>query len=155
MSESVEFLLPDADATNDCGEQLGRKLADRSGGLDIFLQGDLGAGKTTFTRGLLRGLGHQGRVPSPTYTLVEPYELASGPVFHMDLYRLQDGAELEFLGIDDLPAEALRIIEWPEKAAAELGQPDLLIKLSVRADGRQISMQAAGDFARQLLPRSV
>jgi tRNA threonylcarbamoyladenosine biosynthesis protein TsaE len=109
--------------------------------LRIHLEGNLGAGKTTFARGLLRALGHAGRVPSPTYTLVEPYECAGYRIYHMDLYRLQDGAELEFLGLDEMAGPgSILLIEWPQRAAAYLQSSDIEILLKVIPEGRSLEL---------------
>ena len=90
----------------------------------VFLLGDLGAGKTTFTKGLLRGLGHAGSVKSPTYTLLEPYELDLVKVFHFDLYRINDPQELDFLGFDEiLDGPGLKLIEWADRALNWLPPP--------------------------------
>lgn len=90
----------------------------------IFLLGDLGAGKTTFTKGLLDGLGYEGSVKSPTYTLLEPYELNLGKVFHFDLYRINDPQELDFLGFDEiLDGPGLKLIEWADRALTWLPSP--------------------------------
>jgi tRNA threonylcarbamoyladenosine biosynthesis protein TsaE len=149
---SKRIHLPDADATADIGRHLARDIVRfPEGRFVIHLRGDLGAGKTTLSRGFLRGLGHEGRVPSPTYTLIEPYELQPKPVYHMDLYRLQDGAELEFLGIEDLPENAILLIEWPDRAADELGASDLSLELSVSATGRELLLQAHSEAAVGLI----
>lgn len=137
----ISFQLTDTEAT----EGLGRRLAERlrSGGV-VFLQGTLGAGKTTLTRGLLQGLGHAGAVKSPTYTLVEPYELAGIKVFHFDLYRLGDPEELEYMGIRDYFLEQnLCIVEWPSCGVGVLPVPDLSIELTVSGTGRRARLQAS------------
>jgi len=125
-----EVSLADEAATVSLGQQLAQRL---SAPQVIYLQGELGAGKTTLSRGFLQGRGHVGSVKSPTYTLVEPYEhLTAGPVFHLDLYRLGDPGELEYLGLEDyLSAEGILLIEWPERAAQQLPQPDLEITLAL------------------------
>lgn len=136
--KNVDIYLQDEAATL----ALGASLGQRCGGYGlIFLEGDLGAGKTTLTRGLLGGLGHRGAVKSPTFTLVEPYSIEGRNIWHFDLYRLADPDELEFLGIRDyFSADELCIIEWPCKGAGVLPEPDLRITMSVAGDGRQVCL---------------
>ena len=137
-----ELSLADEAATMGLGERLARNLAAPQ---VIFLHGELGAGKTTFSRGFLRGSGHAGSVKSPTYTLVEPYEeMAGGPVYHLDLYRLGDAQELAFLGMEDyLSAGGYLLIEWPERAVTQLPAPNITLSLSASGTGRLATVCAA------------
>ncbi len=126
-------------------------------GTVIYLDGPLGAGKTTFTRGFLRGLGYTQKVKSPTYTLVEPYEIDNAQVFHFDLYRIEDPQELAFIGIQDyFSAQARCLIEWPEKGFPLLPPPDLTCKISIMDHARAITIIASSplgeDCLKQLLP---
>ena len=123
------------------GATVGRALAR---GSVVYLMGDLGAGKTTFTRGALRALGHAGSVKSPTYTLCEPYDLSDSRQFcHLDLYRLSNPEELEFLGIRDYVASgAMLFIEWPSKGEGWLPTPDLQVALGESNNGRDMKITA-------------
>jgi tRNA threonylcarbamoyladenosine biosynthesis protein TsaE len=134
-------------------EALGRRLAEATGepGV-IYLQGDLGTGKTTLVRSLMRGLGYHGKVKSPTYTLIEPYSLGGLTVYHLDLYRLASGEELEWIGLRDLSdGSGLLLIEWPEQGEGALPPPDLIISVDYRERGRQLDLQALSARGRQWL----
>lgn len=125
-------------------------------GTVIFLQGDLGAGKTTLVRGFLQALGHVGAVKSPTYTLVEPYQANGQSIYHFDLYRLGEPDELEYAGGRDyFDGESICLIEWPEKAAGYLPVADVLCELAYETrdgvQGRFCSLQSGTDKGHKII----
>jgi tRNA threonylcarbamoyladenosine biosynthesis protein TsaE len=150
--ESLSVELADAQATERLGCRIAEAVCRLPGHWLITLQGGLGAGKTTLVRGFLKGLGHRGRVPSPTYTLIEPYSAAGRSVLHVDLYRLADPEELEYLGFRELfTGDAIVLVEWPERAGSDLPEPDLLIRLQIKGAGRIAVVRAISERARALL----
>ena len=158
----MKLWLADEAATLEVGAALGRVLEDfspslqqmlvtQSGGLHLHLHGGLGAGKTTLVRGLLRAMGVQGAVKSPTYTLVEPYQTTHWEVFHFDLYRLGNADEMEFFGVRDYFRQgALCIFEWPARGAGALPAPSLVLTLAVENDGRQLLIEAGDRVGKAL-----
>ncbi len=134
-------LLADAEATDALGRALARTLP---GGGVVFLRGDLGAGKSCLARSMLRELGVEGPIKSPTYTLVERYQLSEGEAAHLDLYRIADAAEIEFLGLDAiLPEVRLMLVEWPERAGSGLPAADLELAFEVLPEGREVFISAS------------
>jgi tRNA threonylcarbamoyladenosine biosynthesis protein TsaE len=157
MVESAFTLqLPEPGATDALGTALATTLPNAHAGVVVFLRGELGAGKTTCTRSFLRALGVSGLVRSPTYTLVETYELGAGCAVHVDLYRLNGPADVEALGLREyLGAGHIVLIEWPERGGEALPSPDLDIELrygdegSGRGGGRQATLTAGSDLGRE------
>lgn len=143
--------LPDEDATTGFAARVAAAVDD---GAVIYLHGDLGAGKTSFARAFLRALGVGERVKSPTYSLVEAYRLDTRTAWHLDLYRIADPGELEWLGLDALadPA-ALVLVEWPERGTGALPKPDLLIELAYAGSGRVVQVAARSPRGERLLAR--
>jgi tRNA threonylcarbamoyladenosine biosynthesis protein TsaE len=146
---TLQLQAADADAQ----EALGRRLATALQGRGVvYLQGELGAGKTTLTRGVLRGYGHEGAVKSPTYTLVEPYELPRATIFHFDLYRLTDPEELELMGIREyFRPDALVLVEWPERGQPLLPPADVTITIRANDNGRELMLAAQNEYGRSVL----
>lgn len=151
MSITRTLSLPAEADTLALGESLAQVLSQ---GGTLYLEGDLGAGKTTLARGLIQALGHSGAVKSPTYTIVEPYELPRGPVFHFDLYRLTDPEELELMGIRDYFAPgAICIVEWPERGADLIPPPDLRLMLEKLGHSRQAHLTACTPDGHRMLSK--
>ncbi|MES2370297.1 MAG: tRNA (adenosine(37)-N6)-threonylcarbamoyltransferase complex ATPase subunit type 1 TsaE [Pseudomonadota bacterium] len=141
--------LADEAATLAFGAQMVQGL---TAGLTFYLEGDLGAGKTTLVRGVLRALGYGGRVKSPTYTLVESYSLPAFELYHFDLYRMHDPREWLDAGFRDVSdGHAVSLIEWPEKAVGWLPPPDVVIRLTIADDAREIECEAASPRGAQYL----
>ena len=136
-------------------QALGARIAPYLGaGMLVFLRGPLGAGKTTLVAGLLRALGHEGAVKSPTYTLVEPYTLGDRSVYHFDLYRLRDPEELEFLGMRDyLQGQGIVLVEWPEHGAGSLPAPDIDIVIALDGEQRTVYCESRSERGAAIVQR--
>lgn len=140
----VSVVAADAGATSALGAALAAALPGDADGLLMTLAGELGAGKTTLARAMLRAWGVTGPVKSPTYTLVEPYEVGGRSLFHFDLYRLVGAADLEALGYRELRSSgALSLLEWPERAGAAIGVADLACRIAWQGTGRRLDFAAA------------
>lgn len=136
MNNEREHLLADADATEALGRHLATLIPDA--GIALALSGPLGAGKSSLARALLRGLGIDGAIPSPTYTLVEPYTAHGREVYHVDLYRIGDAEELDMLGLAELGEGAVLLVEWPERDAGHRLHFDLTLALAHRDRSRGV-----------------
>lgn len=148
----VRLHLPDADATGRLATALAMTAPTPA---VVYLQGDLGAGKSTLARAWLRSLGIQGAVRSPTYTLVERYPVAGGAeALHLDLYRIGDAGELEFLGLD-AAGVALWLVEWAERGGRSLPAADLVVSLAIGGGGRDVALAAGSDQGAAWLQRLV
>ncbi|MEO8161945.1 MAG: tRNA (adenosine(37)-N6)-threonylcarbamoyltransferase complex ATPase subunit type 1 TsaE [Arenimonas sp.] len=147
---SLRLSLPGPADTDALGAALARALPAEP--VVAWLRGELGAGKSSLARALLRELGVEGAIRSPTYTLIERYSPHGGDVLHLDLYRIAAAGELEFLGLDDLRGEArLWLVEWPERGASTLPAPDLEIRLALAGGGRAAELQESSEKGRAWL----
>ena len=152
MTETETHWLPDEAATVEFGRAFGARMMSLFGGdALVYLQGELGAGKTTLVRGLLRALGHSGAVKSPTYTLLEPYACNGQDVYHFDLYRVNDPQELSFVGFDEIiDGPGLKLVEWAERAQDWLPAPDVIVRLQVRQTTARTSPVAEGGMGQSV-----
>lgn len=165
LSDAAGARVPTADDMQALGSALGEVLREGDGSTEtpsrlrravvVTLQGPLGAGKTTFARGVLRAFGVHGAVKSPTYTLVEPYSTDAGAVVHFDLYRLGHVDELECLGLREYLDHGVCLFEWPERAAGALPPVDLQIVIGLADPGRILTARAASALGKRLLNRLV
>lgn len=140
----MSLFLPDEAATIAFAGRLRTALGEDLAGWTILLEGELGAGKSTLARAFIHALGHEGPVPSPTYTLVEPYYLPQAVVYHVDLYRVSDEEELRYLGWNELDA-GLRLVEWPGRAPGLMASADLLLTLEYEGPGRKLTMSGLSE----------
>ncbi|NMT65458.1 tRNA (adenosine(37)-N6)-threonylcarbamoyltransferase complex ATPase subunit type 1 TsaE [Marinobacter orientalis] len=153
-ADDLGLYLKDEQDTEKLGQILAGVVSESGQGLVVFLEGELGMGKTTLSRGVMHGLGHQGAVKSPTYTIVEPYEHLNPPAYHFDLYRLGDPEELEYMGIRDyFQGQNLCVVEWPGRGLGILPEPDLLVRLEKSGDGRSARVSAPTSRGCSLLAR--
>jgi tRNA threonylcarbamoyladenosine biosynthesis protein TsaE len=142
------LFLQDEEATLNFGGKIGNRL---KAPLVVYLTGELGAGKTTFVRGLMGATRYHATIKSPTYTLLETYELDSFTLCHLDLYRLKDPRELTFLGLRDVTPRAVFFIEWPEKGAGHLFSPDIIFHFKILQNGREVTVEALSSNGEKLL----
>ena len=153
MTELTQY-IPDEGTMFRFGKKLAEVLVKqpKDNAIVLYFNGDLGAGKTTLTRGMVQGLGYQGYVKSPTYTLVEEYSIAGKMIYHFDLYRLADPEELEFMGIRDYFSQnCICLIEWAEKGEGILPEPDLLVNIDYYDDARNITLIAQNSVGEHIL----
>jgi tRNA threonylcarbamoyladenosine biosynthesis protein TsaE len=148
----VKRSLPDEQATMVLAEQVYAALPDKLAGWTLLLRGELGAGKSTFARAFIKAAGHQGAVPSPTYTLVEPYKLASVNIYHVDLYRVSDEEELRYLGWNELD-DGFRLVEWPERVPGLTDDADLLLELEYAGSSRLANLEALSERGSALIQK--
>ena len=138
---NLKIDLPNEKATKSLGLKIAQSLPSVISDMTVVLKGEMGAGKSTIVRSVLRGMGYRNIVPSPTYTIVEPYEVQSGKLYHIDLYRISNPDELEFLGWSDLN-DGLKFIEWPERVPLLFEQADLILSLEYISSGRTLEFSS-------------
>lgn len=159
MSNSVTFYFPDENQMLQFGQRFAHAIKtyleqDLHHSCVIYLNGELGAGKTTLTRSIVRAFGHQGNVKSPTYTLVEEYQLMPFSVYHFDLYRLADPEELEFMGIRDyFRPQTLCLLEWATKGKGLIPPADILVQIDYAETGRNLTLFAQNETGNQIIAK--
>ena len=146
----MKLYLADEAATGAFAQRLEAALPADLAGWTVLLEGELGAGKSTLARALIRQMGHTGAVPSPTYTLVEPYQLPRATIYHIDLYRVSSEEELRFLGWNELD-DGFRLVEWPERVPGLTASADLRVLLSYAGAGRDLEIEGLSERASGVL----
>lgn len=146
----MNLFLADEHATETFAKQVLAALPETLGGWTLLLSGELGAGKSTFARAMIRAAGHQGAIPSPTYTLVEPYKVARGNIYHVDLYRVSDEEELRYLGWNEMD-DGFRLVEWPGRAPGLRDEADLALALAYDGDCRVAELTSLSERGQQLV----
>ncbi len=136
----------------DLAAEIFAALPENLAGWTVLLRGELGAGKSTFARAFIKAAGHRGAVPSPTYTLVEPYNLTCGNIYHIDLYRVSDEEELRYLGWNELD-DGIRLVEWPDRAPGLAAQADLVVGLEYEGNSRAASIDAVSERGSALIQK--
>ncbi len=144
--------LANEEETAELARQIYAALPDGLAGWTFLLNGELGTGKSTFARAFIKAAGHDGAVPSPSYTLVEPYSLSSGPIYHVDLYRVSDSEELRYLGWNELD-DGLRLVEWPDRAPDLVEDADLSLWLKYDGESRRVEIEAISDRGATLIQK--
>lgn len=148
----MKLKLADEEATNALATRVLALLPADTAGWTVLLEGELGAGKSTFARALIKGMGHTGPVPSPTYTLVEPYHFPERSVYHIDLYRISSEEELRYLGWSELE-DGFRLVEWPDRVPSLTSAADLRIRLSYAKSGRNATIDGLSDRGKALVAK--
>mgnify|MGYP001814245819 FL=1 len=146
----MKVVLANEAATIDFARRVWRAMPEKLDGWTLLLSGELGAGKSTFARALIKAAGHTGAVPSPTYTLVEPYALSTTTIYHVDLYRIADEEELRYLGWNELD-HGFRMVEWPDRAPGLTQAADLLLTLSYDGEGRTAEFTGLSPRGKELV----
>ena len=144
--------LPNEEATNAFAEEIYAVMADDLSAWTVLLRGELGAGKSTFARAFIKAAGHEGAVPSPTYTLVEPYKLPSTTIYHVDLYRVSSEDELRYLGWNELD-DGFRLVEWPDRAPGLTEAADLSVELLYAGESRTVSVEPLSERGAALIQK--
>ena len=149
---NFDITLPNEQATKELGKQLSKALPQVLSGITITLSGEVGAGKSTLVRAVLRGMGYEDIVPSPTYTLIEPYEFGFRKIYHIDLYRINDHDELNFLGWYDL-SDGLMFIEWPQRIPTISEQADINFTINFKQSGREVTIKSSSLVGDDILSK--
>ena len=139
---SIKLFLENEKSTNVLGSIFTKILSSYKKGLVVSLKGEMGSGKTTLVRAIIKELGHVGNVPSPTYTLIEPYHISNKPIYHIDLYRIEEDLELEFIGLNDFEINSLIFIEWPERVHRVYKSSDIMIDFDFDIEGRKVKIKS-------------